>query len=265
MNAEVRPKRLGPSRPDRPLAVFVHGLEDDWRSWRSVSESLGDGWDTVALDMPWRAGNDYGWRWTAPPASWIATGLDRLDRKPDLLVGHSFGANASLEAVAREYCGAGALAMIVPFYRAPEPRPTWRTWNRSREAFEFQMREAVRARLGGRLERIGEALVESMTDKVFERIGLTGFLAVFEQYVASGHLPMESLGIPVLVVAGERDPGASRAQLSRLTGALPDATLTWHAEFDHFCHIRHAEQVAELLTRFAASPTAHRAERSEDR
>lgn len=259
---KAHPRRLGDARPDCPLAVFVHGLEDDWRSWRPVAEMLGEGWETVALDPPWRAGNDYGWRWRAPSASWVATGLSELDREPDLLVGHSFGANASLEAVARGYCGAKALAMVVPFYRAPEPKPTWQTWDRSREAFEYQMREAVRARLDHRRDRLGEELVATMTDKVFERIGLSGFLAVFEQYVASGHLPVASLTTPVHIIAGQRDPGMSHRQLSALTGALPNATLTWHTDFDHFCHVRHAEEVAELLTRFTAG---HRVERSEHR
>lgn len=256
----ARLRRIGEARPRCRLAVFVHGLEDDWRSWRPVAGALGEDWETVALDLPWRAGNDYGWRWRAPSASWVATGLGELDREPDLLVGHSFGANAALEAVARGQCGARALAMVVPFYRSPERRPTWRTWHRSREAFEYQMREAVRARLDHRRDRLGEELVTSMTDKVFERIGLTGFLAVFEQYVASGHLPVASLTTPVHVIAGERDPGMSHAQLSRLTGTLPNGTLTWHPDFDHFCHIRHAGVVAELLTRFTAGNGAERSE-----
>ncbi len=245
--------------------AFVHGLEDDWRSWRAVAGALGESWDAIALDLPWRAGNDYDWRWSASPASWAATALAQLDREPDLLVGHSFGANAALEAAARGYTAAAALAMVMPFYRPPVPRPTWRTWHRCRVAFEEQMREAVRVRLAGRRDRLVDEIVESMTGKVFDRIGLPGFLSVFEQYLSSGHLPVATLGVPVLVVGGERDPSTSREGMAELTAALPNAALSWHAEFDHFCHIRHAGHVAELLSRFAAPPAEHTVERSEQR
>jgi pimeloyl-ACP methyl ester carboxylesterase len=242
---------------DRPIAVFVHGLEDDWRSWRGVAAALGEGWDPIALDMPWRAGNDYGWKWEGPPVAWVAAGLQQLDRVPDLLVGHSFGANAALEAVSRGQGRARLLVMAAPFYRPPLPRPDWKTWNRSRALFELQMREGVRVRLRQRLSKLDDDVVESMTAKVFDRIGLPGFLTVFEQYLAVGQLPLAALDIPVLILAGGQDPSVSRDQLSRLADDLPNATLGWRCDFDHFSHIRRAEEVAAVLAEFAmAAPVA---------
>lgn len=252
MIAPPRARSLAEGDAGGLLAVFVHGLEDDWRSWVPVARELGAGWDAVALDLPWRAGNDYRWRWEDSAVAFVAAGVNAMSREPDVVVGHSFGANAALEAVARGHTRSRALVLAMPFYRPPDPRPSWTTWDKSRTAFEFQMREAVRTRLDGRIGDLGDELVERMVAKVFERIGLPGFLSVFDQYVSSGHLPVADVDVPVLIVAGERDPGFSPSQLSHLVEGLPDATLSVHPEFDHFCHVRRGPEFAALLVEFAA-------------
>lgn len=264
MNPGAAVRRLrARTAPDAPLVVFLHGLEDDWRSWSAIADRLGPHWDTVALDLPWRAGNDYRWRWAADPATWVSDGLALLDRPAEMVVGHSFGANATLAALCRGSADVGRLVMLMPHYRPAERLPDWTTWDRSREALTLQMRAAVQLRLGGRRRRVGEELTEAMTGKVLDRIGLSGFLSVFEQYVRSGHLPVDRVSRPVLVVSGGRDPGVSRDDLDRLATSLPAGRLAWREDFDHFSHVGRAGEVAELLGEFTATAGAARREGSD--
>lgn len=60
--------------PTGPCVVFVHGLEDTWHTWIRVAQCLGPRWRAIALDLPWRAGNDYRWRWAGSPGDWVRAG-----------------------------------------------------------------------------------------------------------------------------------------------------------------------------------------------
>jgi pimeloyl-ACP methyl ester carboxylesterase len=250
-----------------PLAVFVHGFEDDWRTWNRLARCLASGWRAVALDLPWRAGNDYRWRWMAAPWEWVAAGLDALGEVPTVLVGHSFGANAVLGALAAASRNGGAAAsrnggaaraavLAAPFYRPPDAPVTWRTFERSRATFERQIADGMRLRLGNRAGPLSPALFEAMLAKACERIGPTGFLAVFDLYVASGHLPLATVGVPALILAGERDPGASMRHLDLLVDRLPAGVMSCGPDHDHFSHITRATEVAGLIDRFVAEAVA---------
>lgn len=254
------PPRLHPLRDitgPGPLVVFVHGLEDDCRSWVRLARCLPADWRPVALGMPWHAGNDYRWRFHGSPADWLATGLAALPEPPVLVVGHSFGANALLELLATGPDPlAPAAVLAAPFYRPPDEPPTWRTFDRSRRAFERQLGEGVRVRLDGRRCPPESDVVERVVAGAWDRIGPNAFLAVFEQYVASGHLPLAAIDTPLLVIAGAGDPGLSDDHLGALVARLPGCTLVADAHYDHFCHVRQATQVADAIERFAAEALA---------
>jgi pimeloyl-ACP methyl ester carboxylesterase len=252
---------LAAGRPDGPCAVFVHGIEDGWQTWTRLARCLGPGWRLIALDLPWRAGNDYRWRWLASPADWLAAGLAAaLGDQRCVLVGHSFGANAVLARLAAGEPRATAAVLAAPFFRPAGAAVTWRTFELSRTAFERQVGDGIRARLR---HRLAPDVFELMLTRTCERIGPVGFLAVFEQYVASGHLPLSRVDIPALVLAGEGDPGMVRPHLRELADALPRGTLAGGPELDHFCHIHHAPQVARAIEQLVAPGGLARAGRKE--
>lgn len=239
-----------------PVLVFAHGLEDHWRTWTAVAKELPQ-WRVLSIDLPWRAGNDYRWRFAGSPADWIAAALDSVDDPAPVLAGHSFGANALLELLSRQPerpCPAAVLTM--PFYRRAEAAVTWRTLDRSRETFERQIRGGLRTRLGSRAAGLCGEVLERMHAKTAERIGPVGFLAVFEQYVASGHLPLAEATAPALVLGGEQDIGFSRRDLEALSGALPRGQLHCAPHFDHFCHLHSAAEVAAIVHGFARDRVA---------
>ncbi|MEH1123226.1 alpha/beta fold hydrolase [Micromonospora sp. CPCC 206061] len=242
---------LGAGVPGGPLAVLVHGLEDSWQSWRAVAARLDPAWRVVALDLPWRAGNDYRWRRGRPARAWLAAALDLVGARPDLVVAHSFGANATLELVAGGAAPRRGAVLLCPLYRPPELPVTWRVFERSRSGFVRHVRDGVRARLGRRAEVMDAELLEVVTAKAVDRIGPGGFLTVFEHFVASGGLTLSTVEVPVLVLAGAADHTLPRAAAAALARDMPAATVRVHEGYDHFCHVRRAGQVAADVSSFA--------------
>lgn len=239
----VRARVLAEGDGDTPLIAFAHGLEDRWTSWLPVAEQVPPGWRMVALDLPWRAGNDYRWRARAP-GRWLADGLDMLDAVPDVLVGHSFGAGAVLELLCTAPPGVRATALLCPLYRRPETRVTWRMLDRSRRRFLDQVRDGVLARMGDRAASMEPGLLEHIVTLAQQRVSPSGFLAAFEQFVASADLPLDRVRPPALVLAGGANPTLSRAEATALADRMPAGRLSFHETYDHFCHIRCAHEVA---------------------
>ncbi|HEU4425173.1 MAG TPA: alpha/beta hydrolase [Pilimelia sp.] len=247
---------LASGRPDAPFVVFAHGLEDAWTSWLPLAAELDPGWRLVALDLPWRPGNDYRWR-RRPAGQWLGAGLDLLDAVPDAVVAHSFGANAALElrCALDPRCGRAAM-LICPFYRLPGRPVTWSMFDRSRRTFVDQVREGVRARMGGRAAELEPEIVDAMMNMALERVGPAGFLTVFEQFAASADLPLGNVEPPTLVLAGGADPTLSRKAAAALAGAMPGAELRINDDYDHFCHVRRARDVAAQVADLVATARA---------
>jgi pimeloyl-ACP methyl ester carboxylesterase len=254
--APVLVHRLTPGRPGAPLVVFAHGLEDSWKSWLPLAAELDPDWSLVALDLPWRPGNDYGWRGRAA-GQWLGDGLDRLDTTPDLLVAHSLGANATLELLcALDPRPGRAATLLCPLYRLPRQRLSWRLFERARATFVQHIRDGVRARMGTRTATIEPAVLETMMALALDRVGPAGFLAVFEQFVSSAHLRLDSVDLPTLVLAGGADATLSREAATALADGMPGGRIRIHEDYDHFCHVRHARGIAAQVADLVASVRA---------
>ncbi|WP_422768927.1 alpha/beta fold hydrolase [Plantactinospora sp. WMMC1484] len=229
---------LRPAGPDCPRLVLVHGLEDSWASWRGLAAVTDPRWRVTALDLPWRSGNDYRWRRSAA-ADWLARALDELGEPVDVLVAHSFGANAAMDLMAAGNNAVGPAAVLIcPLYRPPGAATTWRTLDRARTNFERHVRDGVLARLGERAAGIGPDVLEVMMVKALDRVGPMGLLTVFERYVASADLALEAIGQRIMVLGGAHDPTLSTEAAHLLGARIPTATVRVDVHFDHFCHIR---------------------------
>jgi pimeloyl-ACP methyl ester carboxylesterase len=257
MNITVN--QLAEGAPGDLRTVLVHGLEDSWESWLPLARRLPAGWRVDALDLPWRPGNDYRWR-HRPAGVWLAHGLDLLDGVPDLVVAHSFGANATLELL----CTGGpwpvrAAVLVCPLYRPPEVALTWKVFDRSRRAFDQHMREGLLARLGPRAATVEPDVLEKMTATAIDRVGPAAFLTVFDRFSASTSLPLARVTQPILLLGGGADPTLSRAAVTALAAAIPRASVVFQDRYDHFCHVRHAAEVAVEVAEWIADfvPAAH--------
>lgn len=235
-----------------PLIVLVHGLEDNWHSWLPMARHLGPAWRCLALDLPWRAGNDYGWRRHGSPGAWLTRELGKLGEPVAALVAHSFGAAAVLETLTG---GAPVRAAVLtaPLYRPPGQALTWKVFDKSRQRFGFQVSEGVRLRLGARAAAMNPAVVEAMCAKALERIGPAGFLTVFEQYLATAEFALGEVTVPTLILGGCADPSFGATHGAALAAHMPAATVVLEDGYDHFLHVRRAADVAPRVARFVAA------------
>ena len=249
-------REIAAGRPGAFSVAFAHGLEDSWESWLPMAARLSPDWRTVALDLPWRPGNDYRWR-RRPSASWLGAELDRLDRRPDLLVAHSYGANALLELLcAGDPRVPEQVVLICPLYKPPDVTVTWSLFDRARRAFERHIHDSLRSRLGARLSTLDPEVVDLMIAKATDRIGPAGFLAVFEQFSSSASWDLSRIRARVLVLAGGSDPTLSPAAARTLTGGIAGARLSIDADHDHFCYVRRPDEIAATVRAFTLTPDA---------
>jgi pimeloyl-ACP methyl ester carboxylesterase len=246
MSARWLTRREGPG----PVVAVVHGMEDSWQSWGPLVGALEPAWRAVALDLPWRAGNDYQWRRTGRPGRYLAEALAAIG-PVDGVIAHSFGANAVLEAMADGLLdGFAGAVLAAPFYRPPDLPVTWTLFEQSRAHFERHMREGLRVRLGERAERLDPDVLGAMVAKTVDRIGPAGFLAVFDQFTSTPSLDLSTVKIPTLVLAGVGDPSLSRRRADALAAAMPLARIVVQEGYDHFCHVRQAADMAHRTTKF---------------
>jgi pimeloyl-ACP methyl ester carboxylesterase len=180
---------------------------------------------------------------------------------PDLMVAHSYGANATLELLcALDPRPGRAAALVCPLYRLPRHPVTWRMFERSRATFVQHIKDGLQVRIGPRARSLEPEVLQAMIEVAVDRVGPAGFLAVFEQFAHSPYLPLDNVRVPTLVVAGGSDPTMSPEAATALGAQIPGARVRIHDHYDHFCHIRHArdvaEQITELVTARTATPTA---------
>ncbi|GAA0914281.1 MULTISPECIES: alpha/beta fold hydrolase [Streptomyces violaceusniger group] len=198
--AEVRGARerlavLGtPSPAPHPgtlVVALVHGLEGGWAGWRPLAGELAGRCRTYVLDLPWRAGNRYRWRHHGTPAHWLREALALVPEPVDILIGHSFGANAVLEHLADRDGAAQprAAVLLAPFFRPDTLRVDWPLHDAALAGFRQIIADGVRVGLGSRAGDLDPEVLAAMADATVERIGPVGFLSLFLQFTGRPHRP----------------------------------------------------------------------------
>jgi len=237
--------------------AFVHGIEDTWETWTPLVAALKPDFGHVALDMPWRAGNDYRWRREHSPGGWLAELLAPLSDKVEILVGHSFGANAILELLATGGgAGFAAAILVSPLYCPHIDLVSWPSFEMSRRHFETQILKGLRLRLGARADTIDPELLARMGEKTLQRVGPIGFVAVFDHFAATAEFDLARIDVPILVLGGAADPVIARGRVERLVERIRRARLVIDDEADHFYHVLHPSRLGGHISAFLASVTA---------
>jgi pimeloyl-ACP methyl ester carboxylesterase len=235
---------------DGPVVLAAHGIEDGWRGWTAVARRLADRFRVVALDLPWRSGNDYRWHTEATPGEWLARALRLVDEPAHLMLGHSFGATATLELLATGHRPEAAV-LVAPFYRAAHIVP-----ERVRERSAAALRTTIRTGLRLRLHRAVEPdVLDIMQRGLEDRLMPTVFPVFFDYFTGSGDLDLSDVDAPVLVLAGTTDPSLTPDRAAALGAAMPAATVRTHAHYTHFCHLEQAADVADEVADFLTSHT----------
>lgn len=237
------------------VVATVHGMEDDERSWEPLTARLrerlvGVAWQPVALRLPWRCGNDYRWRAEGTPGAWLAEELRALPTPPDILIGHSFGANAILELLATGAVRPERAVLLAPFYRPPSMVDDAYLRARSAAGFAGIIAAGLRAKLGARAGHLDPEVVTGMAQGLCERLVPLAFPILYDAFVGSGLLDLAAITVPTLVLAGTEDQALAGERAIALAAAMPAALVRPQPGYSHFCHIEQAAEVAAQVAAF---------------
>ncbi|WP_053710288.1 MULTISPECIES: alpha/beta fold hydrolase [unclassified Streptomyces] len=236
-----------------PLVVAVHGAEGGWREWQPLARELAGDYRLVALDLPWRAGNDYGWGDAGTPGTWLRGALELLDGPVHSLLGHSLGGNAVLELLCAPDAPDLAAAMLfAPFYRPVEDTVDDALEREFRAAFRFAVADGIRISLGTRYDGMDEALFEMIVDTTLDRIGPAGIHSLYLRFAATGTFPVAAIRTPTRVLVGESDPALVERRATALSGAARAVTVSHRPGYGHCFHVSHAAEIAAEFTGFLA-------------
>ncbi|MBE1501825.1 pimeloyl-ACP methyl ester carboxylesterase [Amycolatopsis lexingtonensis] len=231
--------------------VLVHGLEGSRQDWTEISELLAPDFRLVAPDLPWQAGNDYTWRAGGTPGQWLDRALSAVPGPIDAVVGHSFGANATLELLStgRRF---ERVALLAPLYQ-PAGLPVDESLRQeTREALASAVRTGLRLKLRSRALR--PDLVGDMQRKLVDHVLPRAFPSFFEYLCATRELDLSGVDTRTLVLAGTRDVSLPPAGARALGEAMPAASIRLRGHYTHFCHQEQAAEVATELAEFLRVP-----------
>ncbi len=237
-----------------PTLLVVHPGGGDATSWDQVSRQLRDRFRVVRVRRRIYVPGAH----LAPTHSMAVEAADvlavaaLLDR-PVLLVGHSSGAVAALEAELRAAPGTFAGLVV---YEPPVPTRALvagEAGRRARLAFEEQdPEEAMKIHLRDIVQ-----LPTGMVDLIFRgKLGRQRVVAYAAAQLTDnqaidgigvGTARFAALGIPTTLIEGDRSPVRLRERVADLAAVLPDARVVTLPGQGHFAHLTGPEALADAI------------------
>ncbi|GAA1229184.1 hypothetical protein GCM10009676_09630 [Prauserella halophila] len=238
-----------------PTVLTAHGIEDSWRIWTPIAERLARDYRVVALDLPWRPGNDYRWAGDGTPGEWLGhavdVALEAVGDRQHRLLSHSFGATATFELLAHGHRPT-SIVLLAPCYRAPHT-PVESLREPCREALRATIRTGLRVGLEGR--SVDPDVFTIMQQGLEDRLMPQVFPVFFDFFTRTGYLDLSDVDVPTLVVAGTHDIALTRERADALAEQMPHTTVSMYDHYTHFCHQEQpagiAAEAAEFLARHA--------------
>ncbi|MBC2875742.1 MULTISPECIES: alpha/beta fold hydrolase [Streptomyces] len=225
--------------------LLTHGLEEVWQSWLPLAERLAPRYRLLPVDLPWRANGDYSWSETLPPSRWLAEAVGMLPFAPSALIGHSFGSNTILEYLAGPSpVPVDAVVLTSPIYRARREEVSWEMLQESVVNFRDIISAGLKVRAEGR--QFPPEVFEKMVDAILERVGPNGLVNLFRLVGHSPFIELRRIGMPTLIIAGVAEATEVGTGTRALAAALPAGRLELLEDFNHFCQVAQADEVAAL-------------------
>lgn len=257
----------------RPL-VFVHGLAGSAVTWREVTARLATRFRTLAIDLMGCGRSDKPIResYTLGRQAELVRGfVDALGLADAVLVGHSYGGAVCMLAAREPWARVTGL-VLVDSLCYPQPVPPalrllslpglgplalWlvpKTWAAG---------AGLAAAYGGRRRPLAE-VVAANAYALRSRAGRHALIETVRGIAALPRKPLTdfaALGLPTLVIWGERDPVIPLSLGERLAGEIPGAELVLVPGVGHLPQEEAGEETAEAIGRFLGAiprPMNHR-------
>ncbi|MGW2188055.1 alpha/beta fold hydrolase [Streptomyces sp. NPDC001719] len=241
--------RLKPGNGRGLTIALVHGMADSWHSWRDFAQQSDGSWQVFALDLPWRLNSRDAWSTSGSPAAWVARAVDSLPARPDVLVGHSFGANALLQLLAEASpCLAKAVVLLAPGYILPEAEVQRPVAEQCHDLVRELLRDLMWEEHGS--DGHGRVQVEAMADLAAKRLWAQSSSEIITLAGGSGGLHLRHVRVPTLIIGDRADPALAFGRAQRLLQAMPHAQLVLKDCYGHFFHRRRADAVVDDIHRF---------------
>ncbi|MEU8263188.1 alpha/beta fold hydrolase [Micromonospora sp. NPDC048999] len=251
--------RADPAPGHARVVAAVHGLADNGTTWQDLAALLGAGYRWYTVDAPWSGDPGRSLTDGARPAEWLRQALADLPEPVDILVGHSFGANAVLDHLAtRPAPEVRAAVLLAPLVRPAEQAPHPVLVARTRAAIRQVVADGLRARLGPRAAHVADDVLAAMVDKAVARVPDGATELVLDRLLATPRPALGQVNTPALVLAGRGDQRLAGVRANSLT-VMPAVEVSIHPHYGHFCHITEAAEVAaecaEFLDRVVPAPS----------
>lgn len=251
---------------DAPCVLMIHGATvAHWEFDRLAPYLHAAGWRTLRPDL-------YGHGYSARPRTAYTQGLfvrqmlNLLDAlalgEPLAVIGHSLGAAVAARLAAAAPTRVTRLVMGAPLINYEENVPSARLlrWPVLGEllthAYVVPM---LKRRRASRYRPIEDG---RFVGKFMRQLAVPGFpralLSMFRQQTlgdqADGYAALRACGLPTLVLRGDEDPICSAAQIERLRGWLPEASVEILDGTGHAFMLAEPERVAPRVLAFLGPP-----------
>ncbi|MER5215277.1 alpha/beta fold hydrolase [Streptomyces sp. NPDC002838] len=229
--------------------TLLHGLAGSTRLWDRCRAEAPEGVRITAADVDWPFDGTARPGLPGDPARLV--GHVARGTRAQVVVAHSFAANALLEHLAsKDASPLRGAVLVAPFYR---PRPQdfdWETISYYFNQFHLILEEGLHVSAGGRLD---PAVRHAMALRVRESVGPYGWMDFFGAYLRTPALPLHRIRLPVLIVTGQDDRAAPPSDARNLARALPTARLDVLPSCGHFPMAERARSFTRLLGDFLAA------------
>ncbi|MBO6718746.1 MAG: alpha/beta hydrolase [Rhizobiaceae bacterium] len=268
-------RQWGPD--DGPPVVLVHGAVAWSETWRDIATPLGDaGYRVLAPDLP-----PFGYSerpvdadYSRPAQARLLQGFAEALRLDDfILVGHSFGGGATMEAALamREKIDALVLIDVALNLSPTRPKPLVGLLLKTRPtrtaAAATSFANPIVVSLGLRSFVFDKALATNERLTLYHApLDVEGTAAATGDWIRTGLFGdlsaapsaqrdnLAALDIPTLVVWGREDTVTPLEQGEDIAGLLPDARLVILDAVNHIPHIERPDLVVEALLEFLLHP-----------
>lgn len=227
-----------------PRLLGIHGLNDSSSTWAPLTSC---GLEIHGFDMPWRSISfvSAGYRSFKDLINPFEAACADLAGEQFGVIAHSLGASMVLQYLARTRTPGPIrfLILMCPTYVQLKEVGVVSTRRLHQRHFDEVFAEGIHLSSSGRdLE-----LTLQMTKILVRAISDSERRAVLQLVEHTSLSPLESVDLPVLIIAGSRDQGLGIDRRHELASRLPGSTLHVLEGHGHFGHAKAPSTIAPVV------------------
>ena len=228
--------------------VMLHGWKDDLRTFDAIAPSLSGRFRIIRVDLPGFGGSE------APKGDWMLDDyvgfvkdfLIKLNIKPDILVGHSFGGRVTIKGIATNKFSAKKIVLI--------------------SSAGIAHRKTLKNLILAILAKIGRVVTaiplisfwkQNIRRRLYKHIGSDYFRAgalsgTFRNIIKEDLSEnARNIGVPTLIIWGSEDDTTPISEGKRLNKLIYGSKLEVIGGAGHFVHQERPEEVVNLISKFS--------------